>query len=252
LRGPDPSVDERIAKALHEIRQGVDAPTASLATFEAPLHRLVEDYVDLRLTQTYASNIAAVLFARLILTIPSSDPDIQMAALKGQIDHMVNLTSQIRDERQKYDVGSFYSLTRLAMFWGETAQILAKQTARRASPDLAELLEKKASYVEEFAAHYLNPTLSHPFLLVPFGAAVYLRSTTYGLPSLEGIYDGAGVTTPGALQPEQIWSNLQRNSAAARSILIPWDTYTRVLSKELAEHLQMFLLTMSLGRTMRP
>ncbi len=248
LRGGDPSVDTRISTALSAIRQGAGASGATLATFEAPLRQVVDDYLGLRLTRRHASNIAAVLLAHLALAIPSPLPAVREAALMGQIDHLIDLTTRIRDERNQYDLASFYTLTCLGLFWAETAQLMATQIAPHMDAKKAKLLQARARYVEECAVHELHPSLHHPFLLVPFGPVAFLASTTRGLITPAGLYAGAGVTDPHALKPEQIWPNLKRYSAAAKPVTVPWDNYLNVLSKELAEHLQMFLLAMTLGR----
>jgi hypothetical protein len=248
LRGPDPTADPIIAGALAEIRQASDTPGSTIAAYEKPLRRVVEDYLHLRLTRRLASNIAAYLFARLILTIPSPVPELRKAALIGQIDHMINLASTIRDERQRHDLGAFHTLTCLGSFWAETTQILAQQVAGNSPPELAKVLSARARYIEEFSVHELQPSLLHPFLLVPFGVPAYLRSTQLGIANPTGLYQGAGVTNPAALHPDQIWTNLQQYSATARSLPVPWETYSQVFSKEMSEHLQMFLITMAMGR----
>jgi hypothetical protein len=241
LRGPDPSVDARIGRIFDEIRRSLQRPHPSLTAFTAPLERIVDEYLDLRLTRRHASNILGAVFARLALTSPGPDPGAGIGAFIGQVDHLINLTSQIQDERQQYDLGGFYRLTCLGLLWAETAQLMCMQIAARAPRELARTLEAKARYVEELAVHELDPSLYHPFLLVPIGALALGASATRGLISKAGIYQGAGVEGKAPLVPGSIWPAMQRHSQAAGAHPVPWENYTRILSDPLAQLLQVGL-----------
>jgi hypothetical protein len=252
LRGPDESVDERIAEDLTCIRDSVNGPTASLLTFKKPIAQAVDDALNFRLTLTQASNIVGVLLARYLIKFPSPLDDAGVVVrVKKQIDHLISLTSSITRDRHVFDLGSYAQLTYVGLLWADAAILMAKQLAKRSEGEsLSRWFERRALYVEEAAAHDLQPSILHPISLAPFGVIEYQRARAVGLLGRRGVYAGAGEIGAGPLTPEQVWPRVQSYSANRDRVAADNAAFVDFLSPESVEHLSLFVLTMKLGQSL--
>jgi hypothetical protein len=250
LRGEDQSVPDRVARIRSGIRDAVNGPAGSIGSFMDPLEEVVEDFLDFRLTRRQAANILAVLFATFAIEIPSPHDSTGGAEpVKEQIDHLISLVSTITRDRHKYNLGSYEQLTYLGLLWAETTILMANQLAKQSNGTLPHWFEQRSLYVEEKAAHDLEPSLMHPISFAPFGVVEYLRAQNQGFAKApRGLYAGAGHLGAGPLAPDEVWPRIQAYSATAKRLRINYGGYKKFLSKALAEHLSLFLLAMKLGQ----
>lgn len=253
LRGEDKSVDDRIGQSLDRIRDAVNGSDGSLDAFKRPVAEVVDDFVGFRVMRRQASNILAVLFAYFAIKFPSPlDSTGGVKPVQEQIDHLISLASTITRERQSYDLGSYAQLTYLGLLWAETALLMGKQLAKRSGGEkLRHWFERRALYVEESAVHELEPCLTHPVSLAPFGIVEYQRARTVGMIDPKGVYAGAGKVGDGPLVPEEVWPRVEAYSATCKRLGTSYGVYEDFLSPALAQHLSIFVLTMKLGQSLR-
>jgi hypothetical protein len=211
LRGQDDAANDRIGSLLHRFRGVARAPAGSVHDFERQLQQVVRDCLQFDIRGTQASNILAVVFARLALTFPSPlDSTCGVRSVVEQIDHLISLAGRISRDRHQYNLGSFHQLSYLGILWGRAALLMASQLAERTSDkELREQLRRHALYVDELVTHELAPSLRHPLLLVPFGPTEYLLASKVGLTMTRGLYEGAGDPRPGPIDPRRVWRLIQ-------------------------------------------
>jgi hypothetical protein len=251
LRGDAPSVDERISRDFGRLKQAI-AEGGPVNRLIEPLLDAIRDGMRFRLSSTHAANILALLLAQ-VLRLPSPlDKTSLPERMSATVDHLIDLTVTLKDDRQRLKLTPYFDATYLALILGAAALILCRQAAAQfpQGSDTRRSFERRGLYVDELAAHDLAPCLMHPVDLAPFVPPEFQHAVSLGIIDAGGIYAGAGEQGKGPVAVASTWDKIEAYAASAAdsAILASLETDNSPLQAGDVERLQMFLLTMQLGR----
>lgn len=252
LRGPTPSVDERINRDLDRLRQGIEAGVGA-KDLARPLVDVIHDALSFRLSGTHASNILSTLLLHYMRLPSPLERKFLPELISDSVDHLINLVLALKADRQRLKLTPYCQATYLALLYGDAALLICKQASKLLPEgmDLRRSFERRGLYVDELAAHELAPCLMHPIDLMPFGASEFMHATSRGIIDAGGIYSGAAgqgkgpvADVPATAAAIKAYSATAKNSDIPASI----EADNSPLSKEDHKRLAVFLLTMQLGR----
>jgi hypothetical protein len=251
LRGPTASVDERIDRDLGRLKLAIESgePVARLIQ---PVRDIIRDAFAFRLTITHASNVLSILLAHYLRLPSPLDQTSLPERISACVDHLTDLALALRDDRQLLKLTPFYEATYLALLYGDAALLMCRQAAAQ-YPEGAEprhRFERRGLYIDEVMAHDLGPCLMHPVDLAPFVPLEYVHATKIGILDAGGIYAGAQGQGKGPVDVQPMWPKIEAYAAKAAEadIAATIDGANNPLTGGDLERLQMFRLTMQLGR----
>jgi hypothetical protein len=251
LRGPNPLVDARITHELSRLKKLI-GENAALPKLIEPLCDVMRDCLSFRLTGTHAANVLSVLLAHYLRLPSPLDRSPLADRIMANVEHLIELVVALKNDRQRWNLSSFYTATSLALLLGDTALLMCDQLADRAqlSAEQRRFGERRGLYIDELMAHELSPCLMHPIDFAPCTLAEALHAQRFGIADAGGTYAGAEVEVAGPVDFTRDWSKLTAYSehAEAMDVVLSITDANHPLSMPERERLFMFLLTMELGR----
>lgn len=255
LRGETPSVDRRVQDDLARLQRAI-ASGATAAAVTAPLRDIVRDGLAFRLSVTHAANVLSVLLLNYLrLPSPLDRNSTLMQRLSAGVDHLLDLATGLKEDRQGYKLTPFYEATYLALLFGDAALLICKQVAGQLPNGSAERrsFESRGLFVDEMMAHELGPCLLHPMDLMPMTMVEIMHALGAGIGNPGGLYVGAGGQRSGPVDLPAVWERIEcyARGAAAFDLTASVDRTNDPFPRTAYERLDMFLITMRLGRRLQ-